>query len=462
MSTLACVALAALAESAPSLTGPIVKLPNGDGSVRGDRLADLNVNRYLGIPFAAPPVGNGRWASPEPPKPWAPTVRPALHWAPNCAQLSPPAWQTMYHNKSAYSEDCLYLNVFAPEPMPGEQETLDYPVMVWIHGGGYAYGGAHDSELDGTQLADMANVVVVTIQYRLDVFGFLGAESLRSRSSDNSTGNWAMQDQRMALRWVKENIGAFRGNASQITLFGESAGAGGVSNHVAMPKSWGLFDTAIMQSGGFQRWVAKPLAWAQKNFDALLKSIACNDVECLVGKSTAELLEHAEGQRLPSTDSWDGCQWSPVIDGVELKAHPYELVLKGEVVPDVPLILGSTADEGTSFIGYNRTGDDPDAPEYDMTAAEFKKWAARIFGQNVTARIEELYPVGNGQHKDHFIAAENVVSDYMMWCPVRRIARAHAASKSGGRANTTFVYIFSEVPGLNDESKDHEGVFHGE
>lgn len=218
MSTLACVALAALAESAPSLTGPIVKLPNGDGSVRGDRLADLNVNRYLGIPFAAPPVGNGRWASPEPPKPWAPTVRPALHWAPNCAQLSPPAWQTMYHNKSAYSEDCLYLNVFAPEPMPGEQETLDYPVMVWIHGGGYAYGGAHDSELDGTQLADMANVVVVTIQYRLDVFGFLGAESLRSRSSDNSTGNWAMQDQRMALRWVKENIGAFRGNASQITL----------------------------------------------------------------------------------------------------------------------------------------------------------------------------------------------------------------------------------------------------
>lgn len=218
MSTLACVALAALAESAPSLTGPIVKLPNGDGSVRGDRLADLNVNRYLGIPFAAPPVGNGRWASPEPPKPWAPTVRPALHWAPNCAQLSPPAWQTMYHNKSAYSEDCLYLNVFAPEPMPGEQETLDYPVMVWIHGGGYAYGGAHDSELDGTQLADMANVVVVTIQYRLDVFGFLGAESLRSRSSDNSTGNWAMQDQRMALRWVKENIGAFRGNASQITF----------------------------------------------------------------------------------------------------------------------------------------------------------------------------------------------------------------------------------------------------
>jgi carboxylesterase type B len=162
----------------------------------------------------------------------------------------------------------------------------------------------------------------------------------------------------------------------------------------------------------------------------------------------------------------DGCQWSPVVDGVELTSHPYELALKGEVAPGVPLIIGSTADEGTSFIGYNRTGDDPDAPEYDMSAAQFKAWAGRIFGKNVTARIEELYPVAAGNttghsYKDHFIAAENLVSDYMMWCPVRRIARAHVESKVGGEANSTFVYIFSEVPGLNDASKDHEGVFHG-
>jgi carboxylesterase type B len=295
-------ALAALAQSAAPKKAPIVKLPNGDGSVRGDRLPDLNVNRYLGIPFAEPPTGKRRWASPEPPKSWSPAVRQATRWAPNCAQLSPPAWQTMDHNKSAYSEDCLYLNVFTPEPVSKEQRTLDYPVMVWIHGGGYAYGGAHDSELDGTQLADMSNVVVVTIQYRLDVFGFLGSESLRG--TDNSTGNWGMQDQRMALQWVQDNIKAFRGNASKVTIFGESAGAGGVSNHVAMPKSWGLFGRAIMQSGGFQRWVAKPLAWAERNYQALLKSIGCTGVECLLGKSTVELLEHAEGQRLPSTDSW--------------------------------------------------------------------------------------------------------------------------------------------------------------
>jgi carboxylesterase type B len=379
---LAATATAAVA--AGQQKGPVVKLPNGGGSIRGDQLDELNVHRFLGIPFAEPPVRERRWTSPVPAKSWAPAVRSATEWAPNCMQLDPPAWPTMAKN---VSEDCLYLNVFSPAPMDEQQQSLRYPVLVWIHGGGYAYGGAHDSELDGTQLADLANVVVVTIQYRLDVFGWLGSNSLRSRSEDNSTGNWGIQDQRLALKWVKQNIDAFNGNSSQVMIFGESAGvsaeatrlrcpacmqgwvppaclplvvaltwcwlvvmqAGGVSNHVAMPKSWGLFERATMQSGGFQKWVAKPLEQAEANFRELVRSIGCEPppplaaaaapasppqpqlpgaevqagvateateavIECLVKKSPEELLAHAEGMRLPYTDSWDGCQWSPVSE----------------------------------------------------------------------------------------------------------------------------------------------------
>jgi hypothetical protein len=227
---LAATATAAVA--AGQQKGPVVKLPNGGGSIRGDQLDELNVHRFLGIPFAEPPVRERRWTSPVPAKSWAPAVRSATEWAPNCMQLDPPAWPTMAKN---VSEDCLYLNVFSPAPMDEQQQSLRYPVLVWIHGGGYAYGGAHDSELDGTQLADLANVVVVTIQYRLDVFGWLGSNSLRSRSEDNSTGNWGIQDQRLALKWVKQNIDAFNGNSSQVMIFGESAGVSAEATRLRCP-----------------------------------------------------------------------------------------------------------------------------------------------------------------------------------------------------------------------------------
>lgn len=217
----------------------IVELPDGSGAVEGLDLRDgatgsFEVNAFLGIPFARPPTKMRRWTSPERNLPWK-GVRPAKQFAPNCMQLDPPAWGTMKKN---VSEDCLYLNVWTPAQEEGEQQELTYPVMVFIHGGGYvsaavipphrhqllliprplqAYGGAYDSELDGSSLCDLADVVVVTIQYRVDIFGWLGSDQLRSRSEDNSTGNWGAQDQRMAMRWVHNNIAAFHGVGAAVT-----------------------------------------------------------------------------------------------------------------------------------------------------------------------------------------------------------------------------------------------------
>lgn len=357
-----------------------------------------------------------------------------------------------------------------------------------------AYGGAYDTELDGSSLCDLADVVVVTIQYRVDIFGWLGSDHLRSRSEDNSTGNWGAQDQRMALKWVRNNIAAFHGaaavdshwpdyrdsgrwtqcamradtgDANNTIIFGESAGAGSVSNQIAMHKSWGLFQGAISQSGGFQRWVAKPLAEAERNYAAVTKALGCGTgaaaVECLLGKTAADLLAQSEAVRLPSTDGWDSCQWSPVIDGVELEQHPMDLLKSGKVAPGIKMILGTNKDEGTSFLGYLKFGTDPLTPKYDMDQAEFRNWTANAFGENFSAPLLALYPVVPGAksnrteaYRDYFTAATNVISDYMMWCPNRRFARWHAANNPG--ENSTYVYVFSEEPGIKHT---REGVFHG-
>lgn len=248
-----------------------------------------------------------------------------------------------------------------------------------------------------------------------------------------------------------------------------------MSNQVAMHKSWGLFQGAISQSGGFQRWVAKPLSEAEKNYAAVTKALGCGSgpaaVDCLVGKTAAELLAQSESVRLPSTDGWDSCQWSPVIDGVELKEHPMDLLKSGRVAPGIKMILGANKDEGTSFLGYVKFGEDPLTPQYDMDQEAFRNWTANAFGRNFSQPLLALYPVASGPaepetsagdsgdlevYKDYYTAAVDVISDYMMWCPNRRFARWHTANNPG--ENSTYVYVFSEEPGIKHS---REGVFHG-
>jgi para-nitrobenzyl esterase len=236
-----------------SAAQPAVTVPNGPRYL-GARLPGCL--RYLGLPFALPPLGDLRWRAPAP---LPPLMRPktvnATKYAPLCMQPGA-GWSTLIGSRS---EDCLYLNVFTPEVY----EPQSLPVLVFIHGGDFVQGGASDSELRGCNLVRAtAATVVITIQYRLGVFGFLGDYRLAAREggfssaspTKISTGNYGLLDQIAALRWIKNNVGVFGGNSGKIMIFGESAGAGSVNNLLVSPLARGLFHRAVMQSGAFALW----------------------------------------------------------------------------------------------------------------------------------------------------------------------------------------------------------------
>ena len=184
------------------------------------------VREYLGVPFAAPPVGSLRWAPPQPPAPWSGT-HDATHPAKMCAQ------------GTVANEDCLYLNITVPRG-PGKRSPK--PVMVWVHGGGLSVGAG--STYDPRRMATEGDVIVVTIDFRLNVFGFFAYEGLAG------SGTFGFQDQQAALRWVERNIAAFGGDPHNVTLFGESGGGVGTCAQLTSPAAVGLFDKVIMQSGG--------------------------------------------------------------------------------------------------------------------------------------------------------------------------------------------------------------------
>ena len=211
-----------------------------DGAVRGKTVAATD--EFLGMPYAAPPVGPLRWQPPQPPKPW-PGVRAATSFAPHCPQPS------SSFGVASTSEDCLYLNVFTPAGAQGAQgaQARNLPVMVWVHGGSLRTGASE--EYNPTGLVGHG-VIVVTINYRLGALGFLADSALASRPG-GSSGNYGLMDQQAALRWVQRNIRGFGGNPGNVTLFGESAGGLSTLSQLVSPGARGLFQRAIVESGSY-------------------------------------------------------------------------------------------------------------------------------------------------------------------------------------------------------------------
>ncbi|XP_012868196.1 PREDICTED: pyrethroid hydrolase Ces2e-like isoform X1 [Dipodomys ordii] len=305
------------------------------GQVRGSLVhvkdANVGVHTFLGIPFAKPPVGPLRFAPPEHPEPWS-GVRDATSYPAMCLQNAD-LMNSLKTGKLtippiAMSEDCLYLNIYSPA---SAQEDSNLPVMVWIHGGGLIVGLA--SWYDGSRLAAIENVVVVTIQYRLGVPGFF------STGDQHATGNWGYLDQVAALHWVQQNIANFGGNPDRVTIFGESAGGTSVSSHVVSPMSRGLFHRAIMESGvallpdlisssseAVRSMVANLSACGQMDSEAL--------VRCLRAKSEEEMLAITKTFQVISG----------VVDGTFLPRHPKELLASADFHP-VPSIIGINSDE---------------------------------------------------------------------------------------------------------------------
>ncbi len=285
-------------------------------------------NSYLGIPYAAAPVGERRWRAPAAPASWS-GVRSAQNFGPHCAQPPTP------FGAASISEDCLYLNVFTPKG-PGP-----FPVMVWIHGGAFYLG--HSNGYNPARLVDQG-MVVVTLNYRLGALGFLSHPAL-SAEQGGASGNYGLMDQQAALRWVRDNIAAFSGNPDNVTLFGESAGGFSVHTHLASADSAGLFHKAIIMSGAYALDGQAPLG-AAESIGIALAATSCpaQDIACLRSIPVATLLA-SQSLAWPSGPI-------PSVDGRVLTDSVKAHLLAG-TYSQVPLIQGTTRDEWTLFVGLD-------------------------------------------------------------------------------------------------------------
>lgn len=367
------------------------------GQVRGT--AGERADDYLGIPYAAPPVGGLRWKPPAAPARWT-GVRDASAPGNPCMQTgSSTPWGDLA-GPGTPSEDCLYLNVHTP----AERSLRDRPVMVWIHGGGFTIGSG--TFYDGGELAARGDVVVVTLNYRLGAFGYLAHPGLAGESADGISGNYGLLDQQAALRWVRQNIAAFGGDAGNVTVFGESAGGGSVCQHLVSPRATGLFDRAIAQSGcGFPL----PTQESQQRTGATwADSLGCADVACLRGKPAGELL---------TASTSPTARWVPNVDGRVVPLQIADALESGRF-HRVPVLQGTTADEGRLTV----------ASTYDLagrrlTAAEYPVAVRALYGERADA-ILARYPLSD--HGSPAEALGAILTDSQFSCLQSRTARLMA------------------------------------
>jgi para-nitrobenzyl esterase len=313
------------------------------GQVKGGRSGEVYV--WMGIPFAKPPLGNLRFRAPEPPESWE-GIRDATQFGPVACQPSNEVMNFLGNEAEIVSEDCLYLNIWSP----GADDKLR-PVMVWIHGGAFISGSGSSGSYDGNSFASQGNVVVVTINYRLGIMGFLHLGEIGGEKYATS-GNCGILDQVAALQWVKDNITAFGGDPNRVTIFGESAGAMSIGVLLALPSAKGLFSQAILQSGAASNVLSSPTATKVAN--RLLASLG-------VGQDELSKLEEIPIERLVEASALvPPMSLGPVVDGVSLPQHPEE-ILAGGSAKDIPILIGTNKDEYRLFTFFDPLWKNPDA-----------------------------------------------------------------------------------------------------
>jgi para-nitrobenzyl esterase len=339
------------------------------GEVQG--LVSDGISIFKGIPFAAPPVGELRWKSPEPVQPWS-GVKKADAFGLACMQA-----RGAMGNSSNVSEDCLYLNVWTPARKPGEK----IPVIVWIYGGAFSGGSTSTPMYDGLNFAKKG-VVLVSVAYRVGAFGFLAHPELSRESDGRGSGNYGLADMIAGLKWVKENVSRFGGDPSNVTIFGHSAGGMAVSMLAASPQTKGLFHRAICMSGGSFAPLQTSnetgtgmgipaLAAAESRGEAFLKKLGAADIKAARALSAEDIQKSLAG-------GMGGGGFRPVADGYIVPSDLYSLYQAGRF-NDTPILVGNTSDEAASMMRGK------------VTAVDFQKQIKSQYGPHADA-ILSVYP----------------------------------------------------------------------
>lgn len=393
------------------------------------------VKEYLGIPFAAPPVGKLRWAPPREAESWKETRR--------CVKFGPACPQPLEKKEGVYNEDCLYLNVWTP----AKNASGKLPVMLWIHGGGFNFGSASQPEYYGKNLAEKG-VVVVTINYRLGPLGFLVHPLLSKESPNGVSGNYALLDQIAALKWVNKNIAAFGGNPDCVTIFGQSAGSRSVSLLLISPLASGLFHRAITQSGGpiigseyLTPAFNGDMANVSKMGRELAAKLGCDKKKDVLGAMRAIPAEEIIKAADCKTGIFDEALFfAPVFDGWVLPENCQAAFNEGRQ-NKVPLIVGSVLNEGNNYI----------LNEKNFTLKKYIGFLKSRFGDKYASAFQ-MFPADN--IKDAAIVLDKLITVAVVAEPARFVARSMA--KAG---LNSYLYQFRRVPGTQMASK--AGAFHG-
>jgi carboxylesterase type B len=385
------------------------------GLVRGSRAG--GVDSFLGIPYARPPTGDLRWRPPQAGEPWR-GVRDAVAYGNRCPALA------STNGPRSETEDCLFLNVQRPaNAHPGDR----LPVYFWIHGGGLLNGSSNQH--DGSLIVNTTGIVVVTINYRLGVFGFLAHPALTGEAGQS--GNYGFLDQQAALRWVQSNIAAFGGDPRQVTIGGESAGGWSVCAHLSAPGSQGLFAKAVIQSGSC---ASQTLQQAEATGTSIAQSLGCTDdataAQCLRAQSAARLVDATPARPIE------------FVHGVPVLPQDPDVAVRAGSFAHVPVLIGANRDEGRTFaVGF-----------IGQTKDQYVAFVQATFGARADA-VLALYPwpaTADAFTPAYLVGAIFTDSGFLSGiggCGNRGLTQALA------RATRTFAYQFDHRtgPGLNPQ-----------
>ncbi|CAL1541999.1 unnamed protein product [Lymnaea stagnalis] len=444
MMTLSLIILGCVLSRVPYVQAASVMVETTLGTIRGTSNG-LTV-AFRGVPYALPPVGKLRWQPPQPPAQWRSHILEATEDPPGCPQIGCEKLTPAIACPQKTSEDCLYLNIFTPS---GAKNGSDLPVMVYIHGGNFFDMSGASPLFDGMIFSQRGNVVHVNMNYRLGALGFL----VTGDGVDDARGNYGLYDQILALKWVRDNIRQFGGDPDKITLFGQSAGAQSVIQHMTLEETSGLFRQAIIESS--------PLALPYKTYTEafvlgglLAEAVGCpvRDIDCLRNKSAEEvtkasLTTRSEVASLKFLELFE--PYGPYIDGQMVKGQPLDVYRKGQFTKK-PIIIGTTREETVLYIygSYNKSID----------LVNFMTLLLLVRPDKMVEIIEHYPPRASSEDQREVLV--NISTDLVFGCPTRNLTRTLLGQ---GEADI-WMYLWDHAfsfPGWGNVTFCEDRVCHG-